>query len=258
MDPSKLKAILETVASGAVSPDDALARLRGLPFEDLGFAKIDHHRTLRTGFPEVIFCAGKTPEQVVGIVGRMCAHGSNVLATRCDEAVVAAVLAAHRDAVYHEAARALTLTLSPPNPLPGYVAVVCAGTSDIPVAEEAAVTCGAMGATVERVYDVGVAGIHRLLDRREVLEGAYAVVVCAGMEGALASVVGGLVDKPVIGVPTSIGYGASFGGIAALLGMLNACSTGVAVMNIDNGFGAGAFAALIGRMLAAGPAGKKE
>lgn len=258
MDPSKLKAILETVASGEVSPEDALVRLRGLPFEDIGFAKIDHHRMLRKGFPEVIFCAGKTAEQVVDIVGRMREHGSNVLATRCNEAVAHAVLSAHPDVIYHEVARALTLTLSPPQALPGYVAIVCAGTSDIPVAEEAAVTCGAMGATVERVYDVGVAGIHRLLNRREVLEEAYAVVVCAGMEGALASVVGGLIDKPVIGVPTSIGYGASFGGIAALLGMLNTCSTGVAVMNIDNGFGAGAFAALIGRMLAMPSARTKE
>ncbi len=258
MDPARLKALLETVASGEISPDDALARLRALPFEDLGFAKIDHHRTLRKGFPEVIFSAGKTPEQVVEIVGRMHAHGSNVLATRCSDAVVAAVCAAYPGAVHHEAARALTLTVKPPNPLPGYAAVVCAGTSDIPVAEEAAVTCGAMGATVQRVYDVGVAGIHRLLDRRVVLEEAYAVIVCAGMEGALASVVGGLVDKPVIAVPTSVGYGASFGGIAALLGMLNSCASGVAVVNIDNGFGAGAYAAIIGRMLAGRAPGKNK
>jgi len=258
MDPTRLRALLESVASGEISPDDAVVRLRALPFEDLGFAKIDHHRTLRKGFPEVIFSAGKTPEQVVEIVGRMHAHGSNVLATRCSDAVTAAVLAAHPDAAHHAAARAITLTVSPPESLPGYVAVLCAGTSDIPVAEEAAVTCGAMGATVQRVYDVGVAGIHRVLDRRTVFEDAYAIIVCAGMEGALASVVGGLVNKPVIAVPTSIGYGASFGGIAALLGMLNSCATGVAVVNIDNGFGAGAYAAIIGRMLAMRTVKKKK
>jgi len=248
MDEARLKALLESTAAGDVSPDEALARLRSLPFEDLGFAKVDHHRALRSGFPEAIFCAGKTPGQVVEIVGRMRDQGTNVLATRCDDAVVAAVLEAHPEAVHHEAARVVTLAVSPPEPLDGYVAVVCAGTSDIPVAEEAAVTCETVGNAVERVYDVGVAGIHRVLGRLDVLRGANALVVCAGMEGALASVVSGLVDAPVIAVPTSVGYGASFGGIAALLGMLNSCSPGVAVVNIDNGFGAGAYAALVNRL----------
>lgn len=248
MDQNQLKSLLESVASGQLAPDAAVERLRSLPFEDLGFAKIDHHRSLRKGFPEVIFSAGKTPEQVVGIVGRMREHGSNVLATRCSSEVVSAVLAAHPDAVHHAAARALTLTVTPPETLDGYVAVVCAGTSDIPVAEEAVVTCESIGSVVRRIYDVGVAGIHRVLEQRAALANANALVVCAGMEGALASVVAGLVDRPVIAVPTSIGYGASFGGIAALLGMLNTCSTGVAVMNIDNGFGAGAYAAIINRI----------
>lgn len=248
MDPSKLKALLESVAAGQISPEDALGRLRSLPFEDLGFAKIDHHRNLRQGYPETVFCSGKTPEQVVRIVTRMREHGANVLATRCSPEIVQAVLAEHPDAVYHESARAVSIRVVEPEPLTGYVAVVCAGTSDIPVAEEAAVTAECMGSTVERVYDVGVAGIHRLFNRRDVLEGAHAVVVCAGMEGALPSVVAGLVENPVIAVPTSVGYGASFGGIAALLGMLNSCATGLSVVNIDNGFGAGCLAAVINRL----------
>jgi hypothetical protein len=248
MDETKLKALLSSVASGAVSPDDAVERLRALPFEDLGFAKVDHHRHLRKGFPETIFSQGKTPAQVAEIVTKMRAHGSNVLATRCSEATVAAVRAAHPDAMYHEAARAITITVAPPEPLDGAVAVVCAGTSDIPVAEEAVVACESLGSKVERVYDVGVAGIHRLLGQQGVLQSANAVIVCAGMEGALASVVGGLVSKPVIAVPTSVGYGASFGGIAALLSMLNSCATGVVVVNIDNGYGAGMFAGMINRI----------
>lgn len=249
MEQEKLKALLESVASGAVAPNEALGKLRSLPFEDIGFAKIDHHRSLRQGFPETIFSQGKTPEQVVAIMGRMREHGSNVLATRCNDETVAAVVAAYPDAVHHEAARAVTITVSPPEILDGYVAVVSAGTSDIPVAEEAAVTCESIGSRVDRVYDVGVAGIHRLLNRVEALQQANVLVVCAGMEGALASVVAGLVDKPVVAVPTSIGYGASFGGIAALLGMLNTCAPGVTVVNIDNGYGAGAYAALINRLV---------
>ena len=255
MDQNKLRNLLESVATGQISPDGALERLRSLPFEDLGFAKIDHHRHLRKGFPETIFSMGKTPGQVVDIIGRMRAHGSNVLATRCSAEIVAAALAAYPEAVHHEAARAITLTVDPPERLAGYVAVVCAGTSDIPVAEEAVVTCESMGTAIERIYDVGVAGIHRVLEKRPLLLGATALVVCAGMEGALASVVAGLVDKPVVAVPTSVGYGASFGGIAALLGMLNTCATGVAVVNIDNGFGAGAYAAIINRMAQGNPNG---
>ena len=248
MDPGKLSKLLEQVAAGRVSPQEAVERLRLLPFEDLGFAKVDHHRALRRGFPETIFAQGKTPEQVVAIVKRMWEYGSNVLATRCSTEVVEAVRAAYPEAVHHESARTITLIREPVGPFGGYVAVLCAGTSDIPVAEEAAVTAEVMGHVVERVYDVGVAGIHRLLERREVVCGANAVVVCAGMEGALPSVVAGLVDVPVIAVPTSVGYGASFGGITALLAMLNSCATGVAVVNIDNGYGAGALAATINRM----------
>lgn len=249
MDSAKLKALLEAVAAGDLAPDGALERLRGMPFEDLGFAKIDHHRSLRKGYPETIFCAGKTPDQVVQIVGRMREHGSNVFGTRCTPEVTAAVLKAHPQAVHHEAARAFTLIVDPPEMLPGYIAVVCAGTSDIPVAEEAVVTCEVLGNRVDRVYDVGVAGIHRLITQRERLEGATALIVCAGMEGALPSVVAGLISKPVIGVPTSIGYGASFGGIAALLGMLNSCASGLTVVNIDNGFGAAIAATSINRLV---------
>ena len=248
MDIEKLKSLLAAVAAGTVDPDAAAEKLRGLPFEDLGFAKIDHHRPLRKGYPEVIFCAGKTPEQVVHIVDRMYAHGSNVFGTRCAQETVQAVLGAHPEAVHHKAANAFTLTVDPPEILGGYIAVVCAGTSDIPVAEEAVVTCEAFGNRVERIYDVGVAGIHRLFEQRERLAGANVLIVCAGMEGALPSVVTGLVSRPVIAVPTSVGYGASFGGIAALLGMLNSCASGLTVVNIDNGFGAAAAAAAINRL----------
>ncbi len=249
MEIAKLKALLESVAGGQIAPDEAVERLRGLPFEDLGFAKIDHHRALRKGYPETIFCAGKSPEQVVQITGRMRDHGSNVFGTRCTPAIIEAILNNYPEAVHHALARAFTLTVEPPEVLEGYIAVVCAGTSDIPVAEEAVVTCETLGNRVERVYDVGVAGIHRLITQRERLEGATALIVCAGMEGALPSVVAGLVSKPVIGVPTSIGYGASFGGIAALLGMLNSCASGLTVVNIDNGFGAAVAAAAINRLV---------
>lgn len=248
MDTSRLKSLLSEVALGNVAIEEALERLRNLPFEDLGFAKVDHHRMLRKGYPETIFCAGKTPEQVVAIVNRMREHGSNVLGTRCAPEVIAAVTSAFSDAVYHEAARAFTITVEPPEALDGYIAVVCAGTSDIPVAEEAAVTCAALGNRVERVYDVGVAGIHRLFGQREKLDGAHVVIVCAGMEGALPSVIGGLVERPIIAVPTSIGYGTSFGGLSALLGMLNSCATGLTVVNIDNGFGAAVAASAINRL----------
>ena len=248
MDESRLRALMEAVAAGQTTTDDAVARLKDLPFEDLGFAKLDHHRALRQGIPEVIYGAGKTPDHLVEIIGRMKAHGSNVLATRCEAAGVEAVLKAHPDAEYHEAARALTLVSAPVEQRPGFVAVVCAGTSDLPVCEEAVVTCEVQGSRVERVYDVGVAGIHRLLARRETLQQAIALVVVAGMEGALPSAVAGLVSRPVIAVPTSVGYGANFGGVAALLAMLNSCGTGVSVVNIDNGFGAGMLASMIHRL----------
>lgn len=247
MDAKRLRELLEEVAAGSVAPEDAATRLRGLPFEDLGFAKLDHHRQLRMGYPETIFCAGKTPEQIVKIAQSMREHG-NVLGTRCADEALAAVRDAIPDAVIHEMARTFTITVNPPEMMDGYVAVVCAGTSDMPVAEEAVVTCEACGSRVERVYDVGVAGIQRLFAKRAEIEAANAIIVCAGMEGALPSVVGGLADAPVIACPTSIGYGASFNGVAALLGMLNSCATGLTVVNIDNGFGAAIAASTINRI----------
>lgn len=245
MDHTALEALMAAVASGGVTPEAAVERLRSLPFEDIGFAKVDHHRHLRKGFPETIFAQGKTPEQVVAIISRMREHGSNVLATRCSPEVVDAVKAAHPDVAHNELGRTLTLIVAPPVVHPGYIAVVCAGTSDLPVGEEAVVTCEILGHRAERVTDVGVAGIHRLFGSRETIEKANVVIVCAGMEGALPSVVAGLVQSPVIAVPTSVGYGASFGGITALLAMLNSCATGIAVVNIDNGYGAGVMAGLI-------------
>lgn len=243
MDEQTLRQLLEAVAAGQVRTGEALERLRSLPFEDLGHTKVDHHRALRTGFPEVVFCPGKTPEQVAEIVACLRPHARVVLATRAELATYQTVRAQVPEAQYREQAR--IIWVGEAEPREGEVAVVSAGTSDIPVAEEAAVTAEATGVTVHRIYDVGVAGLHRLLYHLGPLRQAGAIVVAAGMEGALASVVGGLVDTPVIGVPTSIGYGASFGGVAALLGMLNSCATGVAVVNIDNGFAAGYMAALI-------------
>ncbi len=252
MDQTKLKLLMEEVSTGKISPEEASLRLKALPFEDLGFAKVDHHRAIRRGHAETIFAQGKTPEQVVAIVGNMKHHGSNVLVTRCGPDVAKAVLAAFPEAVHNTVGRTITLIQNPIEVLPGYVAIVCAGTSDLPVAEEAAVTSEIMGCRTQRISDIGVAGLHRLLRQREAIDGANCIVVCAGMEGALPSVVAGLVDKPVIAVPTSVGYGASFGGIAALLGMLNSCAEGVSVVNIDNGFGAGVQASLINRLAARG------
>ncbi len=219
-----------------------------MPFEDLGFAKVDHHRVLRAGMPEVVFGQGKSPAQVAGIFARLAKHGGNVLATRADAKQFAAVKKKVRAAEFRELARAIVLERDPKKYGKGMIAVVSAGTSDIPVAEEALVTAELMGNDVQHFYDVGVAGIHRLLANREALTKARVVIVCAGMEGALPSVVGGLVGVPVIAVPTSIGYGASFKGIAALLGMLNSCASNVSVVNIDNGFGAGYVASLINRL----------
>jgi NCAIR mutase (PurE)-related protein len=246
MNHESLRELLKAVREGAVTPEEAAERLRHMPFEDLGFAKVDHHRAIRCGFPEVIFCQGKTREQVVAIVGRMAERGGRVLATRAGPEVYEAVRAAHPAAVYHPAARAIVLEAGQPcPPLDGLVAVVSAGTSDQPVAEEARITAQVMGCRTEPFYDVGVAGIHRLLAHSQALSRADVIIVVAGMEGALASVVGGLVDVPVIGVPTSVGYGASFQGLAPLLTMLNSCAAGVGVVNIDNGFGAGYLAAMI-------------
>jgi len=240
--------LFEQVRAGKLTPDDAVARLRHLPFEDLGFAKVDHHRALRAGMPEVILGQGKTPAQVAGIFARLAKHGGNILATRASEKQFTAVKKKIRAAEYRELGRAIVLQRDRTKYGKGIIAVVSAGTSDIPVAEEAVVTAEVMGNEVTHVYDVGVAGIHRLLAHREELAKARVVIVCAGMEGALPSVVGGLVGVPVIAVPTSVGYGASFDGLAALLGMLNSCASNVSVVNIDNGFGAGYVASLINRL----------
>jgi NCAIR mutase (PurE)-related protein len=253
MDRIQIEKLLSEVRDKQTSVNEALDRLRDLPFEDLGFAKLDHHRALRTGMPEVIFAAGKTPAQVAAIFARMAEHGGNVLATRASADMFRAVRDLEPEgreprAVYHEAARCITLTQSPALPGKGTIAVVCAGTSDLPVAEEARVTATLMGNTVELIADVGVAGIHRLLAQRTSLQSARVLIVCAGMEGALPTVVAGLVNAPVLAVPTSVGYGASFGGVAALLGMLNTCSPNVSVVNIDNGFGAACIASLINRL----------
>jgi hypothetical protein len=238
---------LESVATGATSIEEALEDLRLLPYEDLGFAKLDHHRALRDYLPEAVLGQGKTPEQVVAIATRLAERSGRLLVTRVGADVFAALKEHLPDATYHETARAITLDRRREAPVAG-VTILCAGTSDLPVAEEAAVTAELMGCAVERVYDVGVAGIHRLLDYLPQLREARALVVVAGMEGALPSVVAGLVSVPVIAVPTSVGYGASFQGIAPLLTMLNTCAAGVAVVNIDNGFGAGYLAAVINRL----------
>jgi len=248
MDRASIETLLNDVHEGRLAVPDALGRLKDLPFEDLGFAKLDHHRALRTGMAEVIFAAGKTVEQVTAIFQRMVAAGGNVLATRATNEMFAAVSAIEPRAEFHQAARAITLTQTPAIAGKGTIAVVCAGTSDLPIAEEAAVTARLMGNTVELIADVGVAGIHRLLAQRSSLQTARVLIVCAGMEGALPTVVGGLVNAPVIAVPTSVGYGASFGGVAALLGMLNTCSPNVSVVNIDNGFGAACIASLINHL----------
>ena len=247
MDGAALRTLLEEVRDCHVSPDQAIHQLRHLPFEDLGFAKIDHHRPLRVGMPEVIYSAGKTPEQVAEIFVRMAERGSNVLATRANGEKFEAVHTRVPQAEFHPACGCIVLRRGCEKRGRGLVLVVCAGTSDIPVAEEAAVTADLMGNEVEQLCDVGVAGLHRLLAHRDLLARARVLIVCAGMEGALPSVVAGLVAAPVICVPTSIGYGASFGGLAALLGMLNSCSPNTAVVNIDNGFGAGYLASIINR-----------
>jgi NCAIR mutase (PurE)-related protein len=248
MDAAALKKIFTQVRQGKLSPDEAVLRLRHMPFEDLGFAKVDHHRRLRVGMPEVIFSRGKTPAQVAQIFKKLAAHGGNVLATKADADHFRAVKKLTAKAEYRELAHAILLKRDKTVYGKGTIVVVSAGTSDIPIAEEALVTAEAMGNEVAHLYDVGVAGIHRLLANKNVIDKARVVIVCAGMEGALPSVVGGLVSVPVIAVPTSIGYGASFNGLAALLGMLNSCASNVSVVNIDNGFGAGYVAALINRL----------
>lgn len=249
MDVNQLKQLLIAFKDGEATIDQTVDKLKIMPFEDLDFVKIDHHRNLRQGFPEVVYCQGKTVEQVAMIMERLASQSANILGTRATREMYEAVKARVADASYHEMAKLIIVEREKPNPdKERYILVLTAGTSDMPVAEEAARTAEIMGNRVERVYDVGVAGIHRLLAQRDIIEKANVIIVAAGMEGALASVVGGLVAKPVIAVPTSVGYGANFGGLAALLTMLNSCAAGVAVVNIDNGFGAGRLASIINKM----------
>ncbi len=247
-----LKELLDRVADGSTDIATALDQLveafRAQPFEDLGFARVDHHRSIRQGFPEVILGLGKTPAQIAAIAGEIVSRGSTLLVTRAPRAAYDAVLAVAPGATYHESASVITLRQQDVAPGHGTIVVAAAGTADLPVAEEAAITAELMGNCVERIYDVGVAGLHRLLGERSRLAAARVIIVVAGMEGALPSVVSGLVHVPVIAVPTSVGYGASFGGVAALLGMLNSCASGVSVVNIDNGFGAGNIASLINHL----------
>jgi NCAIR mutase (PurE)-related protein len=248
MDSDTLRALLEQVRTGAVEIDAALDRLRHMPFEDLGFAKVDHHRALRQGMPEVVFGKGKTPDQISAIVAALLANAPNILVTRAGGEVAERLKREHPEAEYFPSSGAVRVWRDRTPRGKGTIAVVCAGTSDLPVAEEAQVTAEVMGNKVDAIHDIGVAGIHRLMDNRERLGEARVIIVCAGMEGALPSVIGGLVAAPVIAVPTSVGYGASFHGLAALLGMLNSCASNVTVVNIDNGFGAGYAASLMNRL----------
>ena len=248
MNTDALKVFLENIRDGKINIEAGIAKLKNLSYIDLGCAKLDTHRELRVGYPEVIFCPGKTIEQIKTIIQAMMAGEANILATRAGEEVFAAVKKVCPAAVYHPLARIITITRKKIPLSRNYIAVVTAGTSDLPVAEEAAVTAEIFGNRVERIVDVGVAGVHRLFDQLDLIRGARVIVVVAGMEGALPSVVGGLVDKPIIAVPTSVGYGASFHGVAALLAMLNSCAGGVSVVNIDNGFGAGYIASMINKL----------
>ena len=245
METKRIRELLEDLKSGKIETDEALRLLRSLPYEDIGFAKLDTHRDLRKGFPEVLFCQGKTNEQITTIIEHLSSGNSTIMATRADKDVYEAIRTVRGDAVYYETARIVVVgpKREPRTGTP--ILVVSAGTSDLPVAEEAAVTAKIMGNTVERLYDSGVAGVHRLFSNAEQLFNAGVIIVVAGMDGVLPSIVGGLVDRPVVAVPTSVGYGASFDGLAALLTMLNSCAPGVAVVNIDNGFGAGYFASII-------------
>ncbi|MCT4663050.1 MAG: nickel pincer cofactor biosynthesis protein LarB [Tissierellales bacterium] len=249
MEEKQIKELLEAVKSGQVNVESAMGKLKDLPFEDIGYAKIDHHRSLRNGYPEVIFCEGKAIEHIVGIVERMLLRDCNILATRASEDVFEAVSKITDLAEYHKQSKLIIIRKTEIQTTRHKILIATGGTSDIAVAEEAALTAEILGNSVERLYDVGVAGIHRLLSNREMLAEASVVIAVAGMEGALASVVGGLVDVPVIAVPTSIGYGANFGGLAALLAMLNSCASGISVVNIDNGFGAGYLASTMNRQL---------
>lgn len=248
MDTEKLKTLLGNVKQGHIDIDQALQELKTLPFEDLGFAKVDHHRNIRNGYPEVIYCPGKTVKQIQLITSRLMEKSNNIMATKASREVYEGIKEIISDAVYYEEAKIVVVKRREFVISEKIIGVVSAGTSDIPIAEEAAITAEIMGNKVQRIYDVGVAGIHRLLANTEDLMKANVLIVVAGMEGALASVVGGLVDKPIIAVPTSVGYGANFGGLSALLTMLNSCASGVSVVNIDNGFGAGYLASMINKL----------
>jgi hypothetical protein len=249
MSPEEISGILSRVRSGALSVEKAMEALRDLPFKELGFAKIDNHREIRLGYPEIIYCAGKSLEQIVSIFSYLLGQNRNILATRASEEVYKRVARLEPSAVYHTEARAITIERKKIKKTATYIAVVTAGTSDIPVAEEAAVTAESFGNRVSRHYDVGVAGIHRLFESLPEIRKARVVVAVAGMEGALASVLGGLIETPIIAVPTSVGYGASFEGLSALLTMLNSCAPGISVVNIDNGFGAGYLAGMINKLV---------
>lgn len=248
MDLNEVKELLQNVKNGSMDVEKALEKLQDLPFKDLGYAKIDNHREIRVGYPEVIYCAGKTIEQIKGIIEFMVTKKNNILGTRASKEVYEAVKSICPKAEYNEEARTITIKNKEMETTNTYISIVTAGTSDIPVAEEAAVTAEIFGNKVQRIYDVGVAGIHRLFDRLEIIRQSKVIIVVAGMEGALASVLGGLVDKPVIAVPTSVGYGANFGGLSALLCMLNSCASGISVVNIDNGFGAGYLSSMINKL----------
>lgn len=252
MTVKELENLLKDIKSGSISVEGALEKLKTFPYTDLGYARIDHHREVRTGYPEIVYCSGKTIDQVTGIFRAMAEKENNIIGTRASEEMFQSVRSILPDAVYFAEARIISFRKKRPDPSDNTIAVITAGTSDIPVAEEAAVTAELLGNRVIRIYDAGVAGIHRLVDKLPEIRKCGVIIVIAGMEGALASVVGGLVDKPVIAVPTSVGYGASFGGISALLAMLTSCSAGVTVVNIDNGFGAGFSASMINRKSHAG------
>ncbi len=250
----ELRRLLENVKYNKIEIEDALEKLKILPYEDLGFAVLDHHRSLRKGFPEVVFCQGKTVNQIARIFKKLCGGQRSILGTRATREAFEAVREIYPDAVYHELARTMVVFRGERPVNKGNILVMSAGTADLPVAEEAAITAEVMGNDVQRAYDLGVAGLHRLLDKLEMIRWAHVIIVAAGMEGALASVVGGLAEQPVIAVPTSVGYGASFNGLSALLSALNSCAPGVGVVNIDNGFGAGALAGAITQMIARGRA----
>ena len=248
MNPKEIEQLLQNVKGGQTSVNEALEALKSLPYTDLGFAKIDHHREIRTGYPEIVYCAGKTIEQIKAIFKLMVVKEKNVVGTRATPEMFDAVKSIIPEAVYYDVARIISVKKIQTTPPETLIGILAAGTSDMPVAEEAAVTAELLGNNVTRIYDVGVAGLHRLLDKLPEIRKCKALVVVAGMEGALASVVGGLVDKPVVAVPASVGYGANFGGLSALLTMLTCCATGVTVVNIDNGFGAGYTASMINKL----------